>query len=604
MSTQVRPIVLPLAGQGSTDDQDAVSRFYRRHLGGEWQDTFTAPCPFCRERGNNDGRLSVVLNPTSFFHGYFRCINRCVPGGFPLWFARLAGLPLSEVPDYDPEQKRVTEQFEYGAEKINDEIRGYRDRITATVYELFKQSTVVPAVLYEMQVGFNGRYLVYPYIQEDGNCYAARCVHPERPEDFFWHGDERFSREPYGIFNIQDIGRCENGALFICEGEENLLTLKQLGFPGVAVAHYVLLESLPVPLFAQIKTVFICVANSLESEAAAKNLAARIGYKARILVWQTSSPAKYNFWQLARDTGKKFSEAVGEMVRTSRSFSPFSSPEREYQHFLRSLVQEQGEQYKNLASGFTRLDTALGGIHGINVIGGAPKVGKSTFLIQIASEMALRHIPVLYYDFENGRQKIYRRTLSRLARLSTEQIHGDSLSGEQKICSIAARKQLEQMFFFWRVINDRKVTPELMRKHIDFIRHETRSEYTVVVIDSLHKLPFNEFTERRTGIDAWLRQMESIRDELQVSFLVISELSRGLAGSYQEEPHLGVFKGSGDIEYSADNAMVLHPTSAEKTVNRLFLVASREHSPGQVADYHQDYPYWGFTEHPVVQETQ
>jgi replicative DNA helicase len=169
-----------------------------------------------------------------------------------------------------------------------------------------------------------------------------------------------------------------------------------------------------------------------------------------------------------------------------------------------------------------------------------------------------------------------------------------------------ARRKLQKMFFFWRVINDRKVTPELMRKHIDFIRHETRSEYTVVVVDSLHKLPFNEFAERRTGIDAWLRQMESIRDELQVSFLVISELSRGLAGSYAEEPHLGVFKGSGDIEYSADNAMVLQPSAniakpaglAEKR-NTLCLVASREHSPGLVADYYLDYPYWGFTEHSV-----
>lgn len=602
MSVQIRPKALSPAGQGIADVLDAVSRFYRRYLGEELLDKSTVPCPFCRKHGNGDGRLIVVLNPTSFFHGYFRCVNHCMPGGFPLWFARLAGISLTEVPDYDPEQRSLIEQFAYGADQINDEIRGYRDRIPASVYELFQQSTISSTVLCEMQVGFNGRYLVYPYIQEDGNCYAARCVHPERPEDAFWHGDERFSSEPYNIFNIQDIGRCENGALFICEGEENLLTLKQLGFPGVAVARYTLLERLPVQLFAHIKTVFICVANSPESETAARKLAAMIGYKARILRWHPSSPAKYNLWQLARETGKKFPGTVGEMVRSSRSFSPFSSPEREYQLFLRSLVQEQGEQYQKLASGFARLDTALGGIHGINVIGGAPKVGKSTFLIQIASEMALRRVPVLYYDFENGRQKIYRRTLSRLARLSTEQLRDDSLPGAQEMRSLAARKQLEQMFFYWRVINDRKVTPELMRKHIDFIRHETRSEYTVVVIDSLHKLPFNEFSERRTGIDAWLRQMESIRDELQVSFLVISELSRGVAGSYLEEPHLGVFKGSGDIEYSADNAMVLYPASAEKTINRLFLVASREHSPGQVADYHQDYPYWGFTEHPVVKK--
>ncbi len=97
--------------------------------------------------------------------------------------------------------------------------------------------------------------------------------------------------------------------------------------------------------------------------------------------------------------------------------------------------------------------------------------------------------------------------------------------------------------------------------------------------------------------------------ELQVSFLVISELSRGVAGSYKEEPHLGVFKGSGDIEYSADNAMVLHPRVPEVTNsssggtgeasekgNRLCLVASREHSPGWVANYRLDFPFWGFTE--------
>jgi replicative DNA helicase len=98
--------------------------------------------------------------------------------------------------------------------------------------------------------------------------------------------------------------------------------------------------------------------------------------------------------------------------------------------------------------------------------------------------------------------------------------------------------------------------------------------------------------------------MESIRDELRVSFLVVSELSRGDGKSYSETPHLGVFKGSGDIEYSADNAMVLYPdweqvqnTSGESRKNRLWLVASREQSPGLVADYVVDYPYWGFTEH-------
>jgi len=217
--------------------------------------------------------------------------------------------------------------------------------------------------------------------------------------------------------------------------------------------------------------------------------------------------------------------------------------------------------------------------------------------------MALRNIPVLYYDFENGRQKLYQRTLCRLSQLSSEAIRKRSFTSDEEARYTGACKHLQEMLFFFRVINDRQVTPEIMRRHIDFIRHETHSDYTIVVIDSLHKLPFKDFSERRTGIDAWLRQMESIRDELNVSFLVISELSRGDGKSYKETPHLGVFKGSGDIEYSTDNAMVLYPdwdplssTTDQKRKNKLWLVASREHTPGLIAEYEMDYPYWGFVE--------
>ncbi len=589
------------------EGNDLISRFYLKHLPGQWQEKFVTECPFCTKHGYASGRLVIFLNRDSFFHGYFRCLNRCVPGGFPLWFAHLAGISLKEVPDHDEDRQVALEQPVFPVKNINEEVRAFQGRITEGVARQFAQSGVAQAALVEMQVGFNGRYIVYPYIQDDGNCYAARCVYPEKTEDFFWHGNEEFSREPFNIFNVQDMTRCENGALFLCEGEENLLTLKQLGFPGVAVSRYNVLDKLPAQLFDKLKTLFICCANTLESQKSAASLASRIGYKARILSWSEKSPRQYNLWQLARDSGKSFGAHVGEMVKVSRAFSPFASPRREYHNFLHTLAKEQGEEYLNLSSGFFRLDAALGGIHGLNVIGGAPKLGKSTFLIQIASEMASRKIPVLYYDFENGRQKLYQRTLSRLARLSTDQLREQRLSAEQQKFFETAQRKLQKMFFFWRVINDRKVTPELMRKHIDFIRHETRSEYTVVVVDSLHKLPFNEFTERRTGIDAWLRQMESIRDELQVSFLVISELSRGAGGSYLEEPHLGMFKGSGDIEYSADNAMVLHrPVSINSQSdqcagkeNTLSLVASREHSPGRVADYHLDFPYWGFTERPV-----
>jgi replicative DNA helicase len=256
-----------------------------------------------------------------------------------------------------------------------------------------------------------------------------------------------------------------------------------------------------------------------------------------------------------------------------------------------------------MSSGFEKMDQALNGIRGLNILGAQPKAGKSCFFIQISSEMAKNNIPVIYYDFENGRQKIYMRTLCRLSRLSEEEIRLKELKGESLDRINRAYKELERILAFFRVVTDRKLSPDIMRRQIDFIQHETREDQTLVVIDSLHKLPFKNLSERRTGIDEWLRNMEAIRDEHNTSFLVVSELSRDGARGYSKNPDLGSFKESGDIEYSADNAMILlpdwdpiDPISAEEKKSTLWLVASRENSPGKIAEYVLEYPFWGFSE--------
>jgi KaiC/GvpD/RAD55 family RecA-like ATPase len=588
------------------EQSEAVSLFYLSHLQNihEEKRYLSADCPFCKKKGRDStSRLVVFLNTAGFLYGYFRCLNRCVAGGFPLWFARLMGISLADVPGYDPDREYFQRKGEYPLVNINNEIQLYQDRLSEEMLVRFQRAGIDPSVLAELKIGYNGRYLVYPYVQEDGNCYAARCVFPERKEDFFWHGDEHFFADQHHIFNLQDIQRCENGALFVCQGEENLLVLKQLGFPGVAVPDCHSLAALDAESLAFVHTVFIVMENSAEAEAAARSVAGRIGYKARLLRWPADLARNYTLWQLACDKGKECKAAVLSMMQASSAFSPFASPGREYGSFLAQLALESGPAYGALSSGFPRFDQALEGVHGLNVIGGPPKSGKSCFAIQIATEMARRKVPVLYYDFENGRQKIYQRTLSRLSRLSTRAIKEGVVTGSASHGFEHACQELQEMLVSFRVVSDRKLNPEIMRRHIDFIRHETRSEYTVVVIDSLHKLPFKDFSEQRTGIDAWLRQLEAIRDELQVSFLILSELSRGSGDGYTDRPHMGMFKGSGDIEYSADNALVLSPgwdpldsTLSRQRQNKLWLVASREHTPGLVGSYGLDYPYWGFVE--------
>ena len=585
---------------------DSISQFYQHHLsdGQLHNHTLQAPCPFCRRKDNGAvGRLQVLLNPSSFFHGYFRCTASCVQGGFALHFAHLNKIPLSQVPGYDPDRTAFEGAVDYPVKNLNQELIGFREKLTNEQAASFQQANIKDEVLAELGLGFNGRYLVYPYQQADGNCYAARCIHPTRPEDSFWYGDERFFSPEFRLFNAPEIERCENGALFLVEEEKNLLPLKQLGFPGIAVPSAVELEAIAPDRLAWIRTIFLWVNNNNESEARARAFATRMGFKVRLIRWPDDAPRNAQIFELASQQPDRWASTVADYLKEARAFSPFASPRAEYQGCLQQLQQEAGEAYTQLKSGFALLDQALGGLHGINIIGGPPKAGKSAFCIQVATEMALRKLPVIYYDFENGRQKIYLRTLSRLSRLSTDKIKGASHQDEVPASLKQAEQQLKKLLYSLRVVNDRSLSPETMRRHIDFLRHETRSPYTVVVIDSLHKLPFKDISQKRSGIDGWLRQLEAIRDELGVSFLVISELERNREGQFDRQPHLGSFKGSGDIGYSADNAMVLMPlwdpfenTTPQERVDELWLVASREQSPGRVAGYRLDYPYWGFVE--------
>jgi len=588
------------------DRIELIRNFYLRHLPGAKikSGKIVAPCPICaRRKGVTDGLLVVSLDPSGFFTGWFRCRNTCTPGGFPAYFAMLMDVEPKEVPGFDPDREAYVRDVVFPPKNLDLDVNRFVSLMEDRQFALFEEFGVSRDVLREMRVGYNGRYLVYPYFQEDGHCYAARCVLPERPEDWFWHGDERFFEPGFRVFNAGEIERCEGGGIFVAEGEDNFLALKQLGYPGIAVPAYQDLEALERERLQGLRDVFLLVQNSPEAQLAARDLASRLGFKARILKWQRGMDRGYKLRDLARDRGADFGAAFRDMIQGARSFSPFSSPAREERIFIQRLEREKGKGLLGLPTGFPALDDALSGIRGINILGGQPKAGKSSFFMQMSTGVAARKNPVIYYDFENGRQKIYMRTLCRLASMSEGEVRLQDEGSGAPAALQQARRDFTALLPWFRVVTDRKLTPDLMRRHIEFLQHETGAEHALVVVDSLHKLPFKNLSERRTGIDEWLRHMESIRDEFNASFLVVSELSRGEGGKYSGKPDLALFKESGDIEYSADNAMILlpkwnpvDPESTREQRNALWLVASRESTPGHIADYLLEFPYWRFRE--------
>ena len=586
-------------------DSAAIKAFYEHWLPNhQYQGHhLIAPCPFCAEESNTQSHLTVFLNPESHFCGLFRCRNHCTPSGFWHFFGNLMKIEASQIPGFDPDYEPYTINVPYPVRHIGNELTQFQSLLGQPQIDYFNQFNISSDVIGRMRIGFNGRYLVHPYFQENGMAYSAHCIIPGRPQDHFWHGNEQFGSGEAIVYNAQEIANCRGGALIVTDSELNLLVLKSIGYTAIAVPNAADLNCINPQRLAMIETVFLLVSNSPEARAGARNLATSLGFKARILIWPAFVKRDEGLTDLIAEHGRDPAKSLSAMLHTSKAFSPFSSPEKESGQLQVFLAQEKGRSLLGLETGFTKLDHHLEGLRGINILGGRPKVGKSCFFMQISTEVARSEIPVIYYDFENGRQKIYLRTLVRLSRIAEKKIRSGELSTVETEKLQKSFAELTTMLRYFKVVTDRQLTPDTVRRHIDFVKHETRKDQILIVIDSLHKLPFQNLTERRSGIDAWLRWLEAIRDEERACFLVISELSRSKDGGYGEKPDLSAFKESGDIEYSADNALILTPnwdptdsSAIEDRKSSLWVVASRESTPGLVTEYGLDYPFWNFNE--------
>lgn len=196
----------------------------------------------------------------------------------------------------------------------------------------------------------------------------------------------------------------------------------------------------------------------------------------------------------------------------------------------------------------------VGPLFGMWALAGEPKVGKSTFAWQVAVEAA-KTIPVLYYDFENGFAVIANRLLSVVG--------GDVTRVRQATAKLFYRSGVGALESDLSTVG----TPSL------------------VVIDSIQKLP-SSLQYRREGLDKWLHRLEAAKQRGHHLFLV-SEVPRA---QYGLAPHMGIFKETGEVEYTAEVGLQL---VLDGGASHLHVVAHR-HRPvrGRVVSLRRTHDWW------------
>lgn len=216
-----------------------------------------------------------------------------------------------------------------------------------------------------------------------------------------------------------------------------------------------------------------------------------------------------------------------------------------------------------IPTGFPELDRTLGGglFEGLYFIGALSSLGKTTFTLQVADQVAKQGQDVLIISLEMARSELMAKSISRTTALIdfrnakttrgiTTAAYYKHYSDEERACINQAINEYatyaEHIFITESVGN---TTVDEVRRLIDNHVKITGNK-PLVVIDYVQILrPLDPRMSDKQAVDYNVMELKRISRDFKIPIIGISSLNRQ---SYKEKISMTSFKESGAIEYSSD----------------------------------------------------
>lgn len=225
---------------------------------------------------------------------------------------------------------------------------------------------------------------------------------------------------------------------------------------------------------------------------------------------------------------------------------------------------------KPISTGFASLDSVTnGGLRsGLVVLGATSSAGKTTFIVQVADQIAAQGIPVLFVTIEQSGREIVAKSLSRMMAQRGYKSVGLWEMADAKWRERWTEQKNQALFesmsdYMEQVTNNlivmaAKEQPTV--KQVEAAAYaiaQDRGVSPVVFVDYLQLLapPTDHSTDKQTA-DYNVSQLRRMARDLKTPVWVISSLNRT---SYSGVIEMESFKESGGIEYGSDLLLGLQP---------------------------------------------
>ncbi|MDP7422657.1 MAG: DnaB-like helicase C-terminal domain-containing protein [bacterium] len=256
-----------------------------------------------------------------------------------------------------------------------------------------------------------------------------------------------------------------------------------------------------------------------------------------------------------RSTRKKLNLIKGQMLQIAENIQN----------------REQGGEVENLGFSlkpFYDLNASLSGLRKgfFYGIAGAPRRGKTSFALELATLVAgNENTPVLFFSWEQTRLNLTYRLLAKESKINPDTLQRKRIMNDEsteELFKIGWKRMEKYMDDFYLIEGSKMDTVDRLKAHAYNIMQAHDTDDIAIFLDYIQKMPLSkEYGSEKFRIEEISTSLKGLTIELNCPILAISALTKEGCNEDTEisetRPMVYHCKGSGDIEYDLDCAMIM-----------------------------------------------
>ena len=250
------------------------------------------------------------------------------------------------------------------------------------------------------------------------------------------------------------------------------------------------------------------------------------------------------------------SEAQQALFKYTKEIDCGLKPIRNY---VAEAINELGNQEKGISTGFYDLDKTIRGLckGDMIIVAGRPSMGKSSFVANVATNVALNGYVVCYFSLEMTSVSIVQRMIFGMIGHSEQEIIEDMKSDNPVVTQkvFDAQPKIDEMKFYLNESTSVSVSKIILEcKKISALE----GRVDLVVIDYLGLIQSEiKSATRNQEVAEISHAIKRLAKELEVPVILVSQLNRNSEGRADHTPMMADLSESGALEADAD--VVLFP---------------------------------------------